>query len=329
MIIVTGGAGLIGSAMVWKLNSLGRDDIVVVDHLGTGNKWKNLVPLRFMDYIEKDAFIDYVRNRNLPYSGRIDAIIHLGACSSTTERDASYLAGNNFEYSKQLALFALEQGARFIYASSAATYGNGDCGFSDEDTTIDRLRPINAYGYSKQLFDLWLLRKGLLDKVVGLKYFNVYGPNEYHKGEMRSLVLKAFEQIISSGEMALFRSHRPDYADGEQVRDFVYVKDAVDMTLFFLERPEINGLFNIGGGKAFSWNSLAAAIFAALEKPAKIRYVDMPEQIRNSYQYYTCADVTKLRNAGYGEQATPLEDAVRDYVTNYLVSGKNLDDCCC
>jgi len=328
MIIVTGGAGLIGSAMVWKLNSLGRDDILVVDHLGTGNKWKNLVPLRFMDYLEKDAFIDYVRNRSLPYPGRIDAIIHLGACSSTTERDASYLAGNNFEYSKQLALFALERGARFIYASSAATYGDGELGFSDEDTAIPGLRPINAYGYSKQLFDLWLLRNGLLDKVVGLKYFNVYGPNEYHKGEMRSLVLKAFEQIISSGEMALFRSHRPDYADGEQLRDFVYVKDAVAMTLFFLEHPEANGLFNIGGGNAHSWNSLAAAIFAALKKPARIRYVDMPEQIRNSYQYYTCADVTKLRKAGYHGQATPLEDAVRDYVTNYLVSGRNLDGCC-
>jgi len=328
MIIVTGGAGLIGSAMVWKLNSIGRDDILVVDHLGTGSKWKNLVPLSFRDYMEKDAFIDCIKNRSLPHSGRIEAIFHLGACSSTMERDASYLAGNNFEYSKQLALFALERGARFIYASSAATYGSGECGFSDEDAEIPRLRPINAYGYSKQLFDLWLLRNGMLDKVVGLKYFNVYGPNEYHKGEMRSLVLKAFEQISSSGEMALFKSHRPDYTDGEQVRDFVYVKDAVDATLFFLNRPEVNGIFNIGGGKAYSWNALAAAIFAALEKPARIRYVDMPESIRNSYQYYTCADVTKLRSAGYGGQATPLSDAVRDYVVNYLVPGRNLDECC-
>ncbi|GAB4297508.1 MAG: ADP-glyceromanno-heptose 6-epimerase [Desulfuromonadia bacterium] len=325
MIIVTGGAGLIGSAVVWGLNRRGIDDILVVDHLGTSDKWKNLAPLRFRDYQEKDRFLGLLDSPSL--SGEISAIIHLGACSSTLERDATYLVANNVEYSKRLARFALERNIRFIYASSAATYGDGQEGFSDDDGSIGRLRPLNPYGYSKQMFDLWLLQNGYLPRVVGLKYFNVYGPNEHHKGEMRSVVHKAFQQIREQGEMTLFRSHRPDYADGEQLRDFVYVKDAVEMTLFFLfEGRDAGGVFNIGTGTPRSWNDLGRALFAALGIPPRIRYVDMPEGIRDRYQYYTCADVSKLRRAGFSGRCHTLEEAIADYVQSYLLAGKFLGD---
>lgn len=331
MIIVTGGAGLIGSAVIWRLNQLGRDDILVVDHLGNGDKWRNLVPLRFRDYCEKDDFLEMIADgrisSRLSLKGKkIEAVVHLGACSSTTEKDASYLVHNNFEYSKRMALFALNIGARFIYASSAATYGDGSRGFRDDESAIHLLTPLNMYGYSKQLFDLWALRNGVSERIAGMKYFNVFGPNEYHKGDMRSVVLKAYEQIVSTGGMVLFRSCRPDYADGEQMRDFIYVKDAVEMTLFLLDRTDINGIFNIGGGEARTWNSLAAAIFNALEKPANVTYVDMPEAIRPKYQYYTCADMTKLRAAGYAGAGTTLEDAVADYVRNYLIPDKRLGE---
>lgn len=328
MIIVTGGAGLIGSAVVWRLNQLGHENIVIVDHLGTSDKWANLVPLKFQDYLEKEDLLPLLEKGTSSPVGtqRVQAIIHLGACSSTTERDASYLIRNNFEYSKQLACFALENNARFIYASSAATYGDGALGFNDDEASLSRLRPLNGYGYSKQIFDLWLQQHGLLDKVVGLKYFNVYGPNEHHKGEMRSVVLKAFEQVQATGGMTLFRSHRPEYGDGEQLRDFVYVKDAVAMTLFFLQHPEANGIFNVGTGQARSWNDLARALFAALGKPVNITYIDMPEHIRSRYQYYTCADNAKLGAAGYSGQVSSLEDAITDYVQGYLLPGLHLGD---
>ena len=325
MIIVTGGAGLIGSAVIWKLNRQGRDDIIVVDHLGSGEKWRNLAPLSFRDYFEKDDFLRAVTRQGNDMFRSVDAVIHLGACSSTTETDVSYLIDNNFRYSKMMALFALERGARFVYASSAATYGEGDLGFS-ESVALERLRPLNGYGYSKHIFDRWLQGEGLLERVAGVKYFNVFGPNEHHKGDMRSLVLKAFHQIRSTGRMSLFRSHRPEYADGEQLRDFVYVKDAVDMTLFLMEHQEAGGLFNAGSGSACSWNRLARALFAALGQEPVIDYVDMPEQIRERYQYHTCADVGRLRRAGYDRPGTSLEDAVHDYVTEYLIPGRYLGD---
>jgi ADP-L-glycero-D-manno-heptose 6-epimerase len=218
MIIVTGGAGLIGSAVVQHLNACGREDILIVDHLDHSDKWRNLSPLRFMDYLEKDAFErlldDGTLSGRLPCGSTLEAVIHLGACSATTEPDATYLIRNNFEYSRKLALTALAAGARFIYASSAATYGDGEHGFVDDDNGLPLLRPMNMYGYSKQLFDLWALRRGILDQIVGIKYFNVYGPNEQHKGEMRSLVLKAYEQIGATGALRLFKSHRPEYVDG-------------------------------------------------------------------------------------------------------------------
>ena len=329
MIIVTGGAGLIGSAIIQHLNQIGREDILVVDHLGLTDKWRNLSPLRFMDYLEKDAFerlLDSGSLANRLPGAQLDAVIHLGACSATTEPDATYLINNNFEYSRKLALAALAANARFIYASSAATYGDGENGFADDEEQLPLLRPMNMYGYSKQLFDLWALRQGLLDKIVGIKYFNVYGPNEQHKGEMRSLVLKAYEQIGATGTLRLFKSHRPEYGDGEQLRDFVYVKDAAAMTLHFLQSSRAGGIFNVGGGTTVSWNRLAKAVFDAMDRPVSIEYIDMPESIRNTYQYRTCADTSKIRAAGYTDAVSSVEEAVGDYIRNYLVPGKRLGD---
>jgi ADP-L-glycero-D-manno-heptose 6-epimerase len=330
MIIVTGGAGLIGSAVVQHLNTLGREDILIVDHLGHAGKWRNLTPLRFMDYMEKDAFEklldDGSLNSRLPGNQKLEAVIHLGACSATTEPDATYLIRNNFEYSRKLALTALAADARFIYASSAATYGDGEHGFVDDDSQLALLRPMNMYGYSKQLFDLWAMRQGILKNIVGIKYFNVYGPNEQHKGEMRSLVLKAYEQIGATGKLKLFKSHRPEYQDGEQLRDFIYVKDAAAMTLHFLNNTNAGGVFNVGGGSTVSWNRLAGAVFSAMNKPFTVEYIDMPESIRDTYQYLTCAETAKIRAAGYDAPVTSVEEAVADYVRNYLVPGKRLGD---
>jgi ADP-L-glycero-D-manno-heptose 6-epimerase len=322
MVIVTGGAGFIGSALIAALNSRGVSDILVVDELGRDERWKNLRNLSFADYLEKDDFSSLVVQDRLP--SRIEAVFHLGACTDTTETDASFLIKNNYEYSKHLARWSAEKKVRFIYASSAATYGDGSAGFNDDEDKLESLRPLNMYGYSKHLFDLWARRTGLLTRIVGLKYFNVFGPNEYHKGQMRSFVLKAFEQIKDRGQVGLFKSYRSDYADGEQKRDFLYVKDAVEMTLFFLDRPEVSGIFNIGSGQARSWNDLAKAVFAAMGKSPKIEYIDMPEAIRDKYQYYTCADMTKLRKAGYRKAITSLEDSVEDYVRNYLTPDKYL-----
>ncbi|MDU0459707.1 MAG: ADP-glyceromanno-heptose 6-epimerase [Geobacteraceae bacterium] len=329
MIIVTGGAGLIGSAVIQHLNRIGREDILVVDHLGLTDKWRNLSALRFMDYMEKDAFeqlLDGGSTASRLPGRKLEAVIHLGACSATTEPDATYLIRNNFEYSRKLALTALAADARFIYASSAATYGDGENGFADDERQLPSLRPMNMYGYSKQLFDLWALRQGLLDRLVGIKYFNVYGPNEQHKGEMRSLVLKAYEQIGATGTLRLFKSHRPEYGDGEQLRDFVYVKDAAAMTLHFLLHSRAGGIFNIGGGTTVSWNRLAGAVFSAMERPVSIEYIDMPESIRNTYQYRTCADISKIRATGYSAEIGSVEESVHDYIRNYLVPGKRLGD---
>jgi len=250
----------------------------------------------------------------------------MGACSDTTEQDASYMIRNNYDFSKLLANWAAGQGQRFIYASSAATYGDGSQGFSDDEAELDKLQPLNIYGYSKQMFDLWARRASLLKRIVGLKYFNVFGPNEYHKGEMRSFVVKAFEQINTAGKVGLFKSHRPDYADGEQKRDFLYIKDAVDMTLFFLDNRKISGIFNIGTGAARTWNDLAKATFAAMNKEPNIEYIPMPDKLRDKYQYFTQADIAKLRTAGYKKEPTSLEDAIKDYVQNYLMKDEYLGE---
>jgi ADP-L-glycero-D-manno-heptose 6-epimerase len=323
MIIVTGGAGFIGSAIIAALNSRGITDILVVDLPGCEQR-QNLTNLSFADYVEKDNFLEMVvENKIAP---PIEAVFHMGACTSTTETDASYLKKNNYEYTKTLAGWATrgepaestDAGIRFIYASSAATYGDGSKGFSDDEEKIHELKPLNLYAHSKQLFDLWARKTGLLKKIVGLKYFNVFGPNEYHKADMRSFVLKAFEQINATGKVRLFKSCNPDYADGEYMRDFLYIKDAVDMTLFFYDNPKINGLFNIGTGKACTWNRLVKAVFAAMGKSPNIEYIEMPASIRNQYQYFTEADINKLRKAGYNKQTTPIEVAIKDYVQTYL-----------
>jgi ADP-L-glycero-D-manno-heptose 6-epimerase len=316
MIIVTGGAGFIGSALINALNKRKITDILVVDELGTDEKWKNLTNLSFADYVEKGDFLEMaVENKISP---PIEAVFHFGACSSTTETNASYLIKNNYEYTKLLAQWATDAGIRFIYSSSAATYGDGSAGFSDDEERIETLRPLNMYGYSKHLFDLWAHRADILSKITGLKYFNVFGPNEYHKGDMRSFVLKAFEQINTKARVGLFKSYKAQYAHGEQMRDFLYIKDAVDMTLFFYDNPQISGIFNIGAGKARTWNDLVKAVFAAMGKSPNIEYIDMPDSIRNQYQYFTEADISKLRKAGYNKKPTSLENAVTDYVQNYL-----------
>ncbi|MGD0086872.1 MAG: ADP-glyceromanno-heptose 6-epimerase, partial [Verrucomicrobiota bacterium] len=321
-VLVTGGAGFIGSALVWALNRCGCEHIVVCDRLGTDEKWRNLTPLRFAHYVEADELLPRLQNGAL---GKFNFVLHLGACSSTTERDASYLIRNNYEFTKDLAAWSLANRTRFVYASSAATYGDGAAGMADDDARLDTLRPLNMYGYSKHLFDLHARRAGFLDRIVGLKYFNVFGPNEDHKGDMRSVVHKSFGQVRETGVIRLFKSHRPEYRDGEQQRDFLYVKDAVAMTLYLAANEKAGGLFNIGSGKARTWLDLARAVFAALKREPKIEFVEMPEAIRDKYQYFTEANLARLRAAGYAAPVTSLEDAVSDYVGNYLVPDKRLD----
>ena len=320
MIIVTGGAGFIGSAFVWKLNQKGIEDIVIVDQLGSDDKWKNLVNLRFADYIHKNEFMNLVLEDEVPFEA--SAVIHMGACSSTTERDADYLWENNYLYSRELAAWALSHNARFIYASSAATYGDGALGFSDHHEKISQLKPINMYGYSKQIFDLWVLKNKLEDKIVGIKYFNVFGPNEYHKGDMSSVIYKAFKQIKETGKMRLFKSYRKEYPDGGQLRDFVYVKDCLNVMWWFFKNPEVNGIYNLGTGKARTWKDLIKSVFAAMERKTNIQYIEMPVALRDQYQYFTEAQMNKLKSAGCPVTFAPLEETVRDYVVNYL---QNID----
>jgi ADP-L-glycero-D-manno-heptose 6-epimerase len=316
MIVVTGGAGFIGSAIVWRLNQLGSDNILIVDELGLDDKWKKLTSLKFADYMNKWEFLDKLESG---FEFDIESIVHMGANSSTTEKDADHLIENNYEYTKSLAVYSVEKGIRFVYASSAATYGDGSLGFCDNEDEIQTLRPLNMYGYSKQLFDLWAIRNKLTDKIAGIKYFNVYGPNEYHKGDMRSVVSKAYDQIQSTGMVRLFKSEHPDYKDGEQKRDFIYIKDAVDMTLFLLTNKDKNGIYNVGSGKARTWNDLVYAIFSAIGKPANIEYIDLPGTLSKKYQYFTEADLSKIKKAGYTQPLFSLEEGVADYVKNYLM----------
>ncbi|MBM3330000.1 MAG: ADP-glyceromanno-heptose 6-epimerase [Calditrichaeota bacterium] len=306
--IVTGGAGFIGSNVVKALNRRGEDDIIVVDHLNHPGKEANLELLRFRHYIEKADF------RNRLGGGAFDdarLVIHMGACSSTTETDEDYLMDNNFRYSQELCRWCLRRGVRIVYASSAATYGDGSQGYSDDHSLIPHLVPLNLYGKSKLLFDRWAWETGALEQVAGIRYFNVFGPGEDHKGEMRSVVNKAFEQVQATGRIRLFKSYMPEYADGEQVRDFIYVEDAVAMTLYLLENPEVNGIFNCGAGQARSWNDLASAVCAAMDVPVNIEYIDMPEDMREKYQYHTEAVMGKIREAGYDATFLSLEEGVR------------------
>jgi ADP-L-glycero-D-manno-heptose 6-epimerase len=323
-ILVTGGAGFIGSALIWELNHRGLKNILVADFLDEDAKWKNLVPLQFADYIEADDLLQRIQASPHLFSD-ITAIFHLGACSNTTETDAAYLIQNNFEYTKTLAHCALEGARRFIYASSAATYGGLEASLP-ETVALESLRPLNMYAYSKHLFDCYAQSAGMLPRITGVKYFNVFGPNEDHKGDMRSVVHKAFHQIQKTGRISLFKSYRPEFPDGGQRRDFMYVKEAVAATVFLAEHVNGNGLFNVGSGEATTWLALANAIFSALGREPHIEFIDMPETLRDKYQYYTCANIGKLRGAGFTAPITPLADAVRDYVHNYLLPGRKLGD---
>lgn len=320
MIVVTGGAGFIGSAFVWKLNTEGIDDVIIVDRLGCSRKWKNLVNRRYADFLHKDTFLKMILEDRVPFP--VEALVHMGACSSTTEADADYLMENNFHYTCRVTEWAMKHGVRLIYASSAATYGDGSRGFDDDEGRIKDLRPINMYGYSKQLFDQWSLRHGIQNKVAGIKFFNVFGPNEYHKGDMSSVIYKACQQIRETGRVRLFKSHRPDYGDGEQKRDFVYVKDCVEVLWWLMEHREVNGIFNLGTGKSRSWNDLIAAVFAALGREKQIDYIPMPENLQAQYQYYTEAKMDKLQARGCPVAFKSLEDSVHDYVVNYLSCGE-------
>ncbi len=325
-VLVTGAAGFIGSALVWKLNELGQEDILVCDRLGTDEKWRNLVPLRFVDYLDADDLLDRMAAGGKEL-GEIGLVLHMGACSATTERDASFLMRNNFQFTQALCRWCLDHGARFVYASSAATYGDGSAGMSDApDVDLMKLRPLNMYGYSKHLFDCWARREGLLNRMVGLKFFNVFGPNEDHKGDMRSVVHKAFHQIRATGKVQLFKSYHPDYADGGQKRDFLYVKDCVDMTLHLARQPMAGGLFNVGSGQAHTWVELVTPIFQAMQLPVEIEFIEMPEALRGKYQYFTKAEIRRLRAVGYDREPALLSEAVTDYVTNHLLPGKHLGD---
>lgn len=319
MILLTGGAGFIGSVLARQLNALGHTDLVIVDKLEDSIKWKNLRGVKFLDYIHADELF------NGDYDDLIaetDLIFHMGACSSTTEKNMDFLMKNNVAYTQALFRFAATKNIPFIYASSAATYGAGELGYSDEHVGIPALMPLNPYGYSKQLVDEWILKEEAKpDHWFGLKFFNVFGPNEYHKEEMRSLVHKSFEQIKSVGSVKLFKSHRPDFKDGEQLRDFIYVKDVV-RAMIELADPDIaphSGIYNLGTGKARSFLDLTKATFNAMGVTPKIEFIDMPEALRGQYQYYTQADVTKFLTALPGFEFSNLEEAIKDYVQNYLM----------
>ncbi len=316
--IVTGGAGFIGSNVVAELNARGERDILVVDDLNHPLKEAHLRRLHYSAYLDKRLLRDALaagEHRDAV------AVFHLGACSSTTETDAAYLADNNTAYTQALAEWCLAGGRRFVYASSASTYGAGERGYSDDEATIPLLRPLNLYGKSKQAFDLIALEKGWLKSIVGLKFFNVFGPFEDHKGSMRSVVHKACGEIASTGRLRLFKSYRPEYPDGGQLRDFVYVKDVVAQILFFHDHPDRNGIFNCGTGHARSWLDLGRAVFRAMGRPEDIAFIEMPEELRAHYQYFTEADMAKTRAAGFTRPFASLEDAVADYYANYISKG--------
>jgi len=317
MIVVTGGAGFIGSCLAGKLNELGRADLLLVDNRGTEcPKASNLKKRKFTDYFEKKDFLKELAKGRL--NKEIEVIFHMGACTDTTETNKEYLWETNYLYSKELAEWALREGKRLIYASSAATYGAGEQGYSDDEAAIPKLKPLNLYGLSKQVFDLWVLENKLQKKLTGFKFFNVYGPNEYHKDEMRSMVHKGYQQIKQTGKIRLFKSYKPEFADGEQKRDFIYVKDAVEVMLWAWNHPGTTGIFNLGTGNAQTWNELALAIFEALDGNPEIEYFDMPDSLRNQYQYRTQADLSNLRKAGCQHSFSVLRDGVKDYVANYL-----------
>lgn len=316
MIVLTGGAGFIGSAVLWKLNNEGIDNIIIVDKLSNKNKWKNLVGKKINDFIDKKKFISLVQENY--FRDSIESVIHMGACSSTTECDADYLMQNNYQYTLTLAKWCIEKNIRFIYASSGATYGDGSLGFSDDDKITYKLQPLNIYGFSKHLFDLWVLKNNADKKIVGLKFFNIFGPNEYHKENMASVVYKAYKKIKKEKIAELFKSNDPKYKDGDQKRDFLYVKDCVNIIFWFLKNTDKNGIYNLGSGQARTWNDLISASFKALGLETNIKYISMPEELKKKYQNYTQANIGKLKKVGCNTKFMSLEKSIEDYIKNYL-----------
>ena len=321
MIVITGGAGMIGSIIAWHLNSkLGRDDLVIVDHITHEAQWQNLVHRQYVEYLDKDQLFDFLEDNE-----QIDAVIHMGAISATTERDFNKLVEANIHYSQDLWGWCAENKVPLFFASSAATYGDGSAGY--DDTNIDKLRPLNGYGYSKHFFDQWVLKQTPENSPpawAGFKFFNVYGPNEYHKERMASVAFHTFNQFSETGTMKLFKGTKVGIKDGEQLRDFVYVKDAASVVAHFLttsisNKPAPNGIYNIGTGQARSFKDLSENVIANMGKIPHITYVDMPEDLQGKYQYFTQANMTKLRAAGYKSQMASLEDGIKDYVQNYLM----------
>jgi ADP-L-glycero-D-manno-heptose 6-epimerase len=317
LIVVTGAAGFIGSCTVKYLNDKGFNHLLLVDDIQKTEKWKNLLNKKCVDFISRHDLFEWLEAKR----GEVQAFIHLGACSDTMEVDGNYLMQNNFRYTVRLAEYALKYGQRFIYASSAATYGKGALGFKDDHDMLENLKPLNLYGFSKYYFDLWAKQQGVLDKLTGLKYFNVFGPNENHKGRMASMVYKMVPVVQKEGKIRLFKSSDPkSFGDGDQSRDFIYVKDAVRMTCDFLEN-DLGGIFNIGSGTTTTWNALAKAVFRALDRPVKIEYIDMPQDLMGQYQNYTLAEMNKYeeRTGVVKLCKFTVDEAVSDYVRNYLL----------
>ena len=325
MIIITGGAGLIGSAILWALNKRGIRDITLVDVVDHEAKKRNLSPLKYKTLVGIEEFRNHLNDGHYDNQA-VEAIIHMGACSDTTITDWDFLQSNNVDYTQDIIRWSADHEVRCIYASSAATYGQGAHGFSDDPALFNKLEPLNPYGKSKLLVDIWARDGGYLDKVVGLRYFNVFGPNEQHKEHMRSVITKKFADLKSKGVIELFKSYNPEYADGEQRRDFIYVKDAAAATLFFLDKRDHNGIFNIGTGIAKTWNDIANAMFKAIGQDSNIKYIDMPQHLKKQYQYFTQADIGKLKKAGYQCNFMGLDDAIDDYINNYLNTDLHLGE---
>lgn len=315
MIVVTGAAGFIGSCLVSRLNKEGRDDIIIVDDFSFPDKQKNLVGKSFAKEIHRDAFPEWLA----AHAREVDFVFHIGARTDTTEFNEEIFNRLNLHYTQSLWNICSNEGIPLIYASSAATYGGGEQGYNDDHTTIPLLQPLNPYGWSKQHFDVWALKQSVQPpRWAGLKFFNVYGPNEYHKARMASVIFHAFNQVKEKGKVNLFRSHRPDFKDGWQLRDFVYVKDVVEVCLFLMKDNAPSAIYNLGTGKARSFYDLASATFHALNKEVDITFIDIPADIREKYQYFTEANMQKLKDAGYSREFTALEEGVEDYVKNYL-----------
>lgn len=320
MILVTGAAGFIGSVIVKQLNDKGHEDLILCDHFESGDKWKNLRGLKYDSFVQVEDLFDHPVWKK---PAGLKAIYHMGACSDTTELDMDFLYENNTQYTNQLLTLAAQKNIPIIYASSAATYGAGEQGYVDDHKAISTLKPLNKYGYSKQLSDEWILKQKKKPKVwFGVKFFNVFGPNEYHKGKMSSVVYQSFNQIRDVGEVKLFKSHRPDFKDGEQLRDFVYVKDVVRAMIELIDagkkKPSISGIYNLGTGEARSFHDLVKATFHSMDLESRIQFIDMPGELRNQYQYYTQAEMGKLKKALPKFKFMKLEDAVSDYVRNHL-----------